>query len=67
MMEPSLPRSTVAPSADSTGIRAHAESLRLAEQAFSDEAQVIGLGPAFAKWGRPDAINLGGNEGSLRR
>ena len=31
-----------------------------AEQAFSDRAQVIGLGPAFAEFGLPDAVNMGG-------
>lgn len=36
------------------------QSLRAAEQAFSDRAQVIGLGPAFAEFGRPDSLNLGG-------
>jgi ketosteroid isomerase-like protein len=38
----------------------HAASLKSAEAAFSDEAQVIGLGAAFAKHGAPNAINLGG-------
>ncbi|AVP99655.1 hypothetical protein C7S18_21845 [Ahniella affigens] len=35
-------------------------SLRAAEQAFSDRAQVVGLGPAFTEFGRDDALNLGG-------
>lgn len=60
MMDPALPAAMVAATSDSAQVAAHAESLRQAEQAFSDEAQVIGLGPAFAKHGRPDAINLGG-------
>ena len=33
--------------------------LKQAEQSFSDAAQQIGLGPAFAKFGSADAINLG--------
>ena len=31
-----------------------------AEKAFSDEAQKVGLGAAFAKNGRADAVNMGG-------
>lgn len=34
--------------------------LQAAEQAFSDEAQRIGLGPAFAAFGADDAMHLGG-------
>ena len=36
------------------------ESLMNAEKAFAAEAQQIGLGPAFKKYGSTDAINLGG-------
>lgn len=36
------------------------ESLMDAEKSFAAEAQQIGLGPAFKKYGSPDAINLGG-------
>jgi len=36
------------------------ESLMHAEKSFAAEAQQIGLGPAFKKYGSPDAINLGG-------
>lgn len=39
---------------------ARAPALELAERAFSDEAQTIGLGPAFAKYGTADSMNLGG-------
>jgi hypothetical protein len=35
-------------------------SLMAAEQAFSDEAQRMGLGPAFEKYGSVDATNMGG-------
>lgn len=36
------------------------ESVMQAERSFAAEAQQIGLGPAFKKYGSPDAINLGG-------
>ena len=36
------------------------QSLTAAEKAFSDEAQKIGLGAAFAKHGSADAMNMGG-------
>jgi hypothetical protein len=35
-------------------------SLMAAEKSFAAEAQRIGLGAAFKKYGSPDAINLGG-------
>ena len=41
MMPPSLPPAMVAPTTDTATLRQHAESLRAAEQAFSDEAQKI--------------------------
>ncbi|MCC6989623.1 MAG: hypothetical protein IT181_11530, partial [Acidobacteria bacterium] len=31
-----------------------------AERAFSDEAQKVGLGPAFAQFGHATAVNMGG-------
>jgi len=34
-------------------------ALRTAEQAFSDRAQKIGLGPAFTEFGTADAMNIG--------
>lgn len=43
--------------AEAAGDRA---SLIAAEQAFSDRAQRIGIGPAFVQTGRPEAINMGG-------
>ena len=55
-----LPERMMPPTSDSSIIRAHAASLADAERAFSAEAQVIGLGPAFAKYGRSDAMNMGG-------
>jgi hypothetical protein len=59
MMPPSLPSRLVAPTTDATTIARHKASLEAAEGAFSDEAQEIGLGPAFAKHGRDDAVNVG--------
>jgi hypothetical protein len=46
--------------ADTVAVGGFATSLAAAEQAFSDDAQRIGIGPAFAKWGRADAVNMGG-------
>ena len=48
MMPPSLPGRWVPPNADTEATAAHRASLITAERAFSDRAQVIGLGPAFA-------------------
>ena len=59
-LPPSLPDHLVSPTSDSAVIRAHAASVADAERAFSAEAQVIGLGPAFEKFGRADAVNMGG-------
>lgn len=60
MMDPALPASLVPITADATTIESHRTSLVRAEKDFSDEAQVIGVGPAFARWGSADAMNLGG-------
>lgn len=59
-MPPALPARLVTAGADATRTQEFARSLDLAERAFSSEAQKIGLGPAFAKYGSADAINLGG-------
>jgi ketosteroid isomerase-like protein len=59
-MAPALPARAVAPSADSAAVAGHRESLDQAERAFSRDAQEIGLGPAFVRYGSADAINLGG-------
>src|SRR2546430_905300 len=45
--------------ADAGRLAAAKASLDQAERAFSSEAQRIGLGPAFARFGSADAINLG--------
>jgi hypothetical protein len=59
-MAPALPAALTSVSTDSAALAAHTSSLRAAEQAFSDEAQVIGLGAAFAGHGSADAVNMGG-------
>lgn len=48
------------PVPDSATVARYADELSLAEHAFSRDAQAMGLGPAFAKWGAPDAVNTGG-------
>jgi ketosteroid isomerase-like protein len=59
MMAPALPSRIVPVSTDAAAVERHRRSLDEAERAFSDEAQKIGIGPAFAKYGSADAINLG--------
>lgn len=59
MIDPSLPVPALAPGDEST-VQRYADELSLAEHAFSREAGEIGLGPAFAKWGAPDALHAGG-------
>ena len=59
MMPASVPQRLVAPTTDAATIARHKASLEAAERAFSDEAQKIGLGPAFARHGRDDAVNVG--------
>jgi hypothetical protein len=60
MMPPALPTRLVRATADSAMIAAHHASLVAAERAFSDRAQQVGLGPAFAEYGSVDAMNMGG-------
>jgi ketosteroid isomerase-like protein len=59
-MPSALPSRIVPPTTDPAAIAAVKKSLEQAERDFSDEAQTIGLGPAFAKYGRADAVNMGG-------
>ncbi|ODU32102.1 MAG: hypothetical protein BGP24_03615 [Lysobacterales bacterium 69-70] len=59
-MPSALPGTPGATAADAARTQEYTRSLDQAERAFSDEAQRIGLGPAFAKYGSDDAINLGG-------
>jgi hypothetical protein len=60
LMAPALPARMVPPTSDAESIAAIGRSLAAAEKAFSDEAQTIGIGAAFAKHGRADAVNMGG-------
>ena len=60
MIAPSLPTRMQPATGDAAALQAHASSLAAAEKAFSDEAQKIGLGAAFARNGRDDAVNMGG-------
>jgi ketosteroid isomerase-like protein len=59
LMPPALPARLVAPTTDAASVAGFRDSLDQAERAFSDEAQKIGIGPAFAKYGSIDAVNLG--------
>lgn len=60
-----LPGRMVAPRAGARLIARYRASIDGAERRFSDEAQSIGLGPAFCKHGRSDATNLGGPRGGM--
>ena len=57
---PSLPARMVPPVKDAATIAKFKQSLEEAENSFSKEAQSMGLGPAFAKHGSADAVNMGG-------
>jgi hypothetical protein len=59
-MEPHVPAALVAPRTEASHLEPLRRSLVAAERAFSDEAQKIGLGPAFAQFGHPTAVNMGG-------
>ncbi|MGE0866607.1 MAG: nuclear transport factor 2 family protein [Vicinamibacterales bacterium] len=54
-----LPAVIVQPTADAALIEQYRKGLADAETAFSNDAQTMGIGPAFTKYGSPDAINLG--------
>lgn len=55
-----LPKRIVSAKRDAAAIEHDRDSLANAENAFSSDAQTMGLGPAFVKYGSADAINLGG-------
>ncbi len=55
-----LPKAIVASKSDAAAIERDRESLAEAERSFSREAQTMGIGAAFTKYGRPDAINVYG-------
>lgn len=55
-----LPGQIVIAANDAASIERHRESLAEAERSFSRDAQTMGIGEAFKKYGSPEAINLGG-------
>lgn len=59
LMPPSLPAAIVAATRDPAVVARHHASLAAAEQAFSDEAQKIGLRASFTRQGHGDAVNVG--------
>jgi glyoxylase-like metal-dependent hydrolase (beta-lactamase superfamily II)/ketosteroid isomerase-like protein len=59
LMPAALPAQMVARVTDAAAIAKFKQELDAAERAFSDEAQNIGIGPAFAKNGSADAVNVG--------
>ena len=59
-MPPLVPARLVPAVADAARRAALERGLTDAERAFSDEAQTIGLGAAFTKWGSATAVNMGG-------
>jgi ketosteroid isomerase-like protein len=60
LLPPALPARLVAPSADAAAVEQFRVSLGDAERAFSKDAQSIGLGAAFTRYGSADAVNMGG-------
>ena len=54
-----LPKQIIAAKLDAASIAKNRESLAEAERSFSRDAQTMGIGEAFKKYGSPDAINLG--------
>lgn len=59
MLPPLLPSAMVAVVSDPAVTRRIADGLADAERTFSADAQLIGLGPAFARHGSDEAMNLG--------
>lgn len=60
MMPPALPPRFGVSSAGAAAQGEFRDSLERREIEFSDQAQRIGLGPAFARFGSADAVNVGG-------
>jgi ketosteroid isomerase-like protein len=56
---PALPPALVEPTTNPDALARARASLDRAEREFSNQAQKIGIGPAFAQFGSADAINLG--------
>lgn len=59
-MAPLVPPQLVPSARDDARRAVLQRGLSEAERAFSDEAQTIGLGAAFTKWGGETAVNMGG-------
>ena len=59
LLPAALPPRMVKPASDDETLEGYRMSLDRAERDFSDEAQKIGLGAAFAKYGSADAVNMG--------
>jgi hypothetical protein len=59
-MEPALPFRLVPIASDPATVDEFRHSLDTTERAFARDAQRIGLQAAFARYGRPDAVNMGG-------
>lgn len=55
-----IPSAMLPLATETARLDAHRRSLADTERAFSDEAQRVGLGPAFMKYGAPTAVNMGG-------
>jgi ketosteroid isomerase-like protein len=60
LLPAALPPRMVKPAGDAETLASFRRSIDRAERDFSDEAQTIGLGAAFAKYGTADAVNMGG-------
>lgn len=63
LLPPALPARIVRARSNPAAAARLREGLRAAEQAFSDQAQRIGIGPAFARNGSADAMNMGPEAG----
>ena len=60
VMKAAIPATITAPITNAASITALRHALMKAESSFSDEAQRVGLGNAFATFGTDDAVNMGG-------
>ena len=57
-----LPKQIVPAKDDAAAVEKNRESLADAERSFSRDAQTMGIGEAFKKYGSPEAINLGSSD-----
>jgi hypothetical protein len=56
-LDPAVPDDVLDP--EPQRLQENLASLKAAEQAFSDRAQEVGVGPAFVEFGSEDAMNMG--------